>query len=127
MATTDGEKKKPEMKTRVFFRWAGPVAVREEEVRIVGSLPELGSWLPAAGIVLSKSDGHRGCFSTTSGVLLPLGQNFEYRYAICCASGNGELIRWEAAEVAGQTPRVATATGRRLVLEDDDGKGRDSS
>ena len=60
-----------------------------QEVRIVGSVPELGGWQPASGVALDAS----GYPSWTGGVDLPAGTSFEYKYVKVDDSG---AVVWES-------------------------------
>lgn len=108
-------------KTRVFFRWICGTK-SDEEVRVVGSCPELGSWLPSAGVPLVASEKSR-CWTSRSGIKLPLGRRVEYKYVIVRrdASADGaEEVQWEP--YAGN--RWVVPTGVRHVVEDDGGAFR---
>ena len=70
-----------------------------QEVRIVGSVPELGGWQPASGVALDAS----GYPSWTGGVGLPAGTSFEYKYVKVDDSG---AAVWESG--ANRTATVGT-------------------
>jgi len=106
--------------TKVFFRWHGTNVAPDEEVKVVGSCDELGSWDVSNAVALSRVEQVKGCWWTSHGVRIPLKEQFEYRYAVFKAQSE-DFIRWTKEH---EEPRVAVATGRLLTLEDDGGRCR---
>lgn len=78
-----------------------------QDVRIVGSVPALGSWKPASGVALDPA----GYPAWTGSVDLPAGTSFEYKYVKVDASG---AAVWESG--ANRTATVG-ADGK-LSLSD---------
>jgi len=75
-------------------------------VVVVGSIPQLGSWNPAAGVPLSSAT-----YPVWRGsVTLPRGTTFEYKYLKRDESGN---VLWESG-----ANRVTTTSGSTLTLSD---------
>lgn len=108
------------LKTKVFFRWHGTNVAADEEVKVVGSCDELGSWDPSNAVPLSRVEQVKGCWWTDQGVRIPLKEEFEYRYAVFRAHSE-DFLRWAKEH---EEPRFAVATGRLLTLEDDGGRCR---
>ncbi|MCK0118527.1 alpha-amylase family glycosyl hydrolase [Isoptericola sp. S6320L] len=77
-----------------------------QDVRIVGSRPELGSWDPASGVVLS-ADGYPVWTGTVD---LPAGASFEYKYV----KVDGGDVDWESG---GNRTATVGADGS-LALDD---------
>ncbi|MFI6577314.1 carbohydrate-binding module family 20 domain-containing protein [Nocardiopsis sp. NPDC050513] len=76
-----------------------------QEVYLVGSLPELGSWDPANGVRLSTDEGSYPWWTGSTG--LPVGTEFEYKYVKTDGAGN---VEWEVG-------------GNRVATGDDSGGG----
>jgi len=77
-----------------------------QDVVVVGSIPALGSWNPAAGVALSSA-----AYPVWRGtVTVPAGTSFEYKYVKRDASGN---VVWESG-----ANRATTASGSSLSLSD---------
>ncbi|WP_232831976.1 carbohydrate-binding module family 20 domain-containing protein [Nocardiopsis sp. FIRDI 009] len=70
-----------------------------QEVYVVGSIPELGSWDPASGLRLSTNETSYPWWGGSTG--LPVGTEFEYKYVKIDGSGN---VVWQEGD-----NRVATA------------------
>eukprot|EP00927_Polykrikos_kofoidii_P002632 TRINITY_DN11058_c0_g1_i1.p1 TRINITY_DN11058_c0_g1~~TRINITY_DN11058_c0_g1_i1.p1 ORF type:complete len:1145 (+),score=213.73 TRINITY_DN11058_c0_g1_i1:87-3437(+) len=104
-------------RTKVFFRWNCNNVGPNEEVRVVGSCEELGHWCPARGLQLLRAEQEdEGACWTSNGVFLPLRKAVEYKYIICSTIREDD-VRWEPRELN----RQVVPTGRRHILEDDDG------
>jgi hypothetical protein len=69
-------------KTTVFFRWSCQDVKSDEDVRVVGSCPELGDWNTCNAAVLRKSD-QSFCWTSQTGLPLVLRSKVEYKYVIC--------------------------------------------
>lgn len=65
------------LKTRVYFRWHGGHVAADEEVKVVGSCDELGSWDVSQAVPLQRVEQVRGCWWTSEGVRIPLKEEFE--------------------------------------------------
>ena len=77
-----------------------------QNVYVVGDLPALGSWNPAAGVALSSAA--YPVWRTT--LNLPAGTSFQYKYVKRDGSGN---VVWESG-----ANRTGTATGSTLTFTD---------
>ncbi|WP_035275733.1 carbohydrate-binding module family 20 domain-containing protein [Actinoalloteichus caeruleus] len=76
-----------------------------QEVHLVGSIPELGSWNPSAGVHLSSSD--YPVWRTT--VTLPADTAFEYKYVKIAPGGE---VEWEpGANRRGSTGGACSFSG----------------
>lgn len=76
-----------------------------QEVAVVGSIPELGSWQPAQGVRLRTDSGTYPVWS--GAVDLPAGVGFEYKYVKLNPDGT---VEWEQG-------------GNRIATVDDSGGG----
>jgi len=102
----------------VIFRWACEKLSSNQVVRVVGGCEELGNWKPENGRELEfvGESGARSAWGDSTGILLPLRREVHYKYVVWDKS-TGQAVRWEAQE----GNRSISPTGRRLVVEDDDG------
>eukprot|EP00435_Cladocopium_sp_Y103_P041444 s3180_g11.t1 len=80
----------------------------DEEVKVVGSCDELGSWDTSNAVPLSRVEQVKGCWWTNVGVRIPLKEEFEYRYAVFRAHSE-DFLRWAKEH---EEPRFAVATGK---------------
>lgn len=78
------------MGIRVVFEYSCP-ATNVEEVRVVGSLPELGAWDPVNGVPLTTSDRH--CWRSAE-VVLPCLSTEVIQYKYINIFG-GSVEQWE--------------------------------
>mmetsp|Transcript_33382 Transcript_33382/g.76212 ORF Transcript_33382/g.76212 Transcript_33382/m.76212 type:complete len:1066 (+) Transcript_33382:37-3234(+) len=116
---------RPEDKTKktcVVFRWACEQLAEGEAVAVVGNCEELGNWNPEQGYQLelageaTKDATSFSVWTDPDGIELPLRLEVHYKYVVCEKS-TGKAVRWEPME----GNRSIVLTGRRLVIEDDDG------
>mmetsp|Transcript_38864 Transcript_38864/g.82675 ORF Transcript_38864/g.82675 Transcript_38864/m.82675 type:complete len:1093 (+) Transcript_38864:43-3321(+) len=103
--------------TKVAFRWCHENVDQSCHVRVVGSATALGAWNPAEGVELVRNAADPACWSS-KGIPVPLGVPVQYKYVIC--SNDGTVMHWESLE----GNREVSPTGRKHVLEDDDGRLR---
>lgn len=75
----------------IIFRVQAPQLRQGECLALIGSLPQLGQWLPERAIVMQRGGAHEWCLSLDA---VGLQQYFEYKYVVL-SEKTGELIRWE--------------------------------
>ena len=66
-----------------------------QNLLVVGSIPELGSWDPSSAILLSSADSSASWATFKGSVDIPAGTSFEYKYLLQDTDG-GET--WECCE-----------------------------
>lgn len=75
----------------LLFRVQAPQLLKGQCLALLGSMPQLGDWMPERAIRMSRGGTHEWCLTlSASGLHFP----FEYKYVIIDES-TGELIRWE--------------------------------
>jgi len=62
-------------------------------VRVVGSCPSLGDWIPSNGLPLATSANDFPTWKSSGPVPIPQDETIEYKYVIC--TNGGAPVRWE--------------------------------
>lgn len=78
----------------LLFRVHAPQLVRGQQLALLGSLPQLGEWMPERAMRMTRGGTHEWCLSlSATGLQFP----FEYKYVVV-NEDNGELLAWEGGE-----------------------------
>ena len=82
--------------TTATFEVTGDITT-EQEVLVVGSIPELGNWTPSQAIALSSgnNDGSVSSPTFSGSIEMPVGTYFEYKYIMRNVDGSEA---WECCE-----------------------------
>lgn len=90
----------------LLFRVQAPQLKKGQALALLGSLPQLGEWMPQRAMCMSRGGTHEWCLTlSATGLQFP----FEYKYVVVEES-TGELISWEGGEnrvspkIEGQNP-----------------------
>ena len=78
----------------LLFRVQAPQLVKGQQLALLGSLPQLGEWMPERAMRMSRGGTHEWCLAlSATGLQFP----FEYKYVVIDES-TGQLIAWEGGE-----------------------------
>lgn len=78
----------------LLFRVQAPQLVKGQALALLGSLPQLGEWMPERAMRMNRGGTHEWCLTlSASGLHFP----FEYKYVVV-NEDTGELIHWEGGE-----------------------------
>jgi 4-alpha-glucanotransferase len=78
----------------LLFRVQAPQLKKGQELALLGSLPQLGEWMPERAMRMSRGGTHEWCLTlSATGLQFP----FEYKYVVV-EEKTGELIAWEEGE-----------------------------
>ena len=78
----------------LLFRVQAPQLVKGQQLALLGSLPQLGEWMPERAMRMSRGGTHEWCLTlSATGLQFP----FEYKYVVV-DEATGELICWEGGE-----------------------------
>ena len=90
------------------------------QIRVCGSVPQLGEWDPARGLELQTSFEFFPCWITKEPVSLPVGQRIEYSYVII-STKNPSQVRWSVSSVlTAEAVRRVEQHGSNNYTEDED-------
>ena len=99
-----------ETEGKVTFKFTGHTSF-DEEVRLIGNLPILGSWHTDRCVSLITSSEDYPVWTTPEPIKLPLGSQIEYKY--CFVSPTS--VRWEEL----QLNRQLQLSGDKMLVEDE--------
>ena len=78
----------------LLFRVQAPQLVKGQQLALLGSLPQLGEWMPERAIRMGRGGTHEWCLAlSATGLQFP----FEYKYVVI-DENTGDLIAWEGGE-----------------------------
>lgn len=78
----------------LLFRVQAPQLVKGQQLALLGSLPQLGEWMPERAMRMSRGGTHEWCLAlSATGLQFP----FEYKYVVI-DENTGDLIAWEGGE-----------------------------
>lgn len=78
----------------LLFRVQAPQLVKGQQLALLGSLPQLGEWMPERAIKMTRGGTHEWCLSlNATGLNFP----FEYKYVVVNEE-DGSLLLWEDGE-----------------------------
>lgn len=78
----------------LLFRVQAPQLVKGQQLALLGSLPQLGEWMPERAIRMSRGGTHEWCLAlSAAGLQFP----FEYKYVVV-DEDKGDLLCWEEGE-----------------------------
>lgn len=78
----------------LLFRVQAPQLVKGQQLALLGSLPQLGEWMPERAMRMSRGGTHEWCLALdAAGLQFP----FEYKYVVV-DEDNGALLCWERGE-----------------------------
>lgn len=78
----------------LLFRIQAPQLVKGQQLALLGSLPQLGEWVPGRALRMNRGGMHEWCLAlSASGLQFP----FEYKYVVVDEQ-SGELLSWEEGE-----------------------------
>lgn len=96
----------------LLFRVQAPQLVKGQQLALLGSLPQLGEWMPERAIRMNRGGTHEWCLTlSAAGLQFP----FEYKYVVVNET-TGELICWEGGENR-ISPNVETAVHENFSSE----------
>ena len=93
----------------LLFRVQAPQLVKGQQLALLGSLPQLGEWMPERAMRMSRGGTHEWCLAlSATGLQFP----FEYKYVVI-DEASGDLIAWEGGEnrVSPKVDNFAPETG----------------
>lgn len=78
----------------LLFRVQAPQLVQGQQLALLGSLPQLGEWMPERAMRMSRGGTHEWCLAlSATGLQFP----FEYKFVVIDEK-TGELLFWEGGE-----------------------------
>ena len=78
----------------LLFRVQAPQLVKGQQLALLGSLPQLGEWMPERAIKMTRGGTHEWCLTlSATGLNFP----FEYKYVVVNEE-DGSLLLWEEGE-----------------------------
>ena len=78
----------------LLFRVQAPQLVKGQHLALLGSIPQLGEWMPERALHMSRGGTHEWCLTlSATGLQFP----FEYKYVVV-DENTGELIAWEGGD-----------------------------
>lgn len=78
----------------LLFRVQAPQLLKGRQLALLGSLPQLGGWMPERALRMNRAGMHEWCLAlSASGLQFP----FEYKYVVVDEE-TGELLIWEDGE-----------------------------
>ena len=78
----------------LLFRVQAPQLTKGQQLALVGSLPQLGGWVPERALRMNRGGMHEWCLAlSATGLQFP----FEYKYVVV-DENSGELVTWEEGE-----------------------------
>ncbi len=78
----------------LLFRVQAPQLQKGQQLALVGSLPQLGGWVPEHALRMNRGGTHEWCLAlSAAGLQFP----FEYKYVVVDEK-SGELAYWEEGE-----------------------------
>lgn len=87
----------------LFFRVQAPQLGKGQQLALIGSLPQLGGWVPVRALRMNRGGMHEWCLAlSAAGLQFP----FEYKYVVV-DEVSGELLAWEEGDNR-HSPAVGT-------------------
>ena len=78
----------------LMFRVQAPQLMQGQCLALLGSLPQLGQWMPERALVMQRGSTHEWCLTlNAAGLQLP----FEYKYVVMDEK-TGDFIAWEEGD-----------------------------